>query len=307
MPPTTTTEPDPQPTDTRPPEPDPQPTGPAIVVRSNFATMSAEDKQRFFDAVTRMMTNSDGAGTNDYYRIAAIHGQPAPIHGIHGRETFALWHRAHLVDFERRLRLADRALGNDGTIALPYWDFIEHPEIPDEVLRFQSSFDPELFPADARPSSTLVRASNTQVRANIASWNVAGSLNDSFLNEQHWGFASTRFTAPYPSIESVSNDMHVIIGGNGGPMGGVAWCSYDIVYWLVHANIDRIYESYLALEPDSESEFAEFQKMQTTDVYNQALEPFTKPDGSAAFPTDYFNIAELDYSYDTLVTPPPAQ
>ena len=39
----------------------------------------------------------------------------------HRQETFPGWHRAYLVAFEKGLQAADRALGNDGQIALPYW------------------------------------------------------------------------------------------------------------------------------------------------------------------------------------------
>ena len=33
------------------------------------------------------------------------------------------WHRGYLVEFEHELQKADRELGNDGAIALPYWDW----------------------------------------------------------------------------------------------------------------------------------------------------------------------------------------
>ena len=41
------------------------------------------------------------------------------------------WHRAYLVELEQALQAADRALGNDGRIAVPYWDFtdIDGPEV----------------------------------------------------------------------------------------------------------------------------------------------------------------------------------
>lgn len=50
------------------------------------------------------------------------------------QETFPGWHRAYLKAFEEALQEADRALGNDGLIALPYWDAYTQPEVGGEVV-----------------------------------------------------------------------------------------------------------------------------------------------------------------------------
>ena len=54
--------------------------------------------------------------------------------------------------------------------------------------------------------------------------------------------------------------MHGITGIGGGQMAQVAWASYDIVFWLHHCNVDRIYEAYIKEETDSQEEFASFQE-----------------------------------------------
>jgi len=38
-----------------------------------------------------------------------------------------------MLEFERSLRRADMALGKDGNIGLPYWDWME-PEVNGEVV-----------------------------------------------------------------------------------------------------------------------------------------------------------------------------
>ena len=40
-------------------------------------------------------------------------------------QAFPGWHRAYLLEFERTLRKADMALGGDGNIGLPYWNWAE--------------------------------------------------------------------------------------------------------------------------------------------------------------------------------------
>ena len=39
-----------------------------------------------------------------------------------------------LSEFEKQLQIADKELGNDGRIALPYWDWIDRLEYKDQVL-----------------------------------------------------------------------------------------------------------------------------------------------------------------------------
>ena len=68
-----------------------------------------------------MMVSKNGvAGSSEFFRLASYHGQPAPIYCQHGRETFPGWHRIYLMEFERALQAADRELGGDGFIGLPY-------------------------------------------------------------------------------------------------------------------------------------------------------------------------------------------
>jgi tyrosinase len=41
----------------------------------------------------------------------------------HQQTAFPPWHRMFVVSFERDLQAADRALGRDGSITVPYWDW----------------------------------------------------------------------------------------------------------------------------------------------------------------------------------------
>ena len=80
---------------------------------------------------------------DDDDRIAGYHGwgpQNQTNYCQHGQETFPGWHRAYLSEFEQALRAADRALGNDGRIGLPYWDVLGQPrtaggEVFPKILR----------------------------------------------------------------------------------------------------------------------------------------------------------------------------
>jgi hypothetical protein len=92
------------------------------VVRKEIRSMPAEEQERFLNAVHKLMENKDGPETSEYWRLAGYHGYPED-YCTHRQESFPVWHRAYLIEFERCLQIADKELGNDGLIALPYWDF----------------------------------------------------------------------------------------------------------------------------------------------------------------------------------------
>ena len=93
-----------------------------------------------------------------------------------------------------------------------------------------------------RSQSLVRRASDQQIANQLRSWGVVRKAKDSLLNVEHWRHSSTQFRSTYPSLERAHNDIHVIVGGNGGQMGGVAFAAFDIVFWLHHCNVDRIYD-----------------------------------------------------------------
>jgi len=70
----------------------------------------------------------------NWFRNAFIHLMDCP----HGNWWFYVWHRGYLGFFERSIR----ALSGDPDFAIPYWDWTELPQIPNEM------FDGPLTPTD---------------------------------------------------------------------------------------------------------------------------------------------------------------
>lgn len=58
-----------------------------------------------------------------------------------------MWHRAFLIRFEEALKEADKALGNDGTLGLPYWDWTTGM-FPEKILDMHKDFPENFFPED---------------------------------------------------------------------------------------------------------------------------------------------------------------
>eukprot|EP01060_Flectonema_neradi_P019918 TRINITY_DN2742_c0_g2_i3.p1 TRINITY_DN2742_c0_g2~~TRINITY_DN2742_c0_g2_i3.p1 ORF type:complete len:672 (+),score=149.13 TRINITY_DN2742_c0_g2_i3:1952-3967(+) len=276
--------------------------------------MSQGDVDRFFNAFEKMMENKNGPGTSEFFRIASYHGEPAPYYCQHGRETFPGWHRIYLLEFEKGLQAADKALGNDGNISLPYWDWGNPSEVanglPDVVRQRHTSWPADFWPEELRGramTSSLRRASNAQVANQLRTWGLVDQAKECMLATEHWAFASTRWSGVYPSVEVPHNSIHVIVGGSSGNMGSVAWAAYDVAFWLHHCNVDRLYEAYLEFEPDSHDEFKNFQQTQQTNRFEVPFDPFRKDDGTPYYPVDTFNVESLGYRYSQLPPTPDTQ
>jgi len=117
------------------------------------------------------------------------------------------------------------------------------------------------------------------------------------LSKVYGLFTSTSnytFFASYPaghesSLEGVHGDIHDDIGGEGfwaGHMTIIPMSSYDPVFWLHHANIDRLLALWQAIYPDDyvEPNFnpygSYYQPVDQVDTINTPLAPFHSSNGS---------------------------
>jgi peptidoglycan hydrolase-like protein with peptidoglycan-binding domain len=112
----------------------------------------------------------------------------------------------------------------------------------------------------------------------------------------------------FPSIEGPHNSIHGIVSG----IMSSFQSAFHPVFWLHHCNVDRIYEKYLALEPDSASEFQKHQAKQDPRPAQGFPEgpwgpyaPFTHhKTGKPFHARDCFDAAALGFAYNEL---PPVQ
>lgn len=271
-----------------------------VVTRREIREMDAVAQDRVCDALEAMMSSGE------YFRLASYHGWPGD-YCAHGMEHFPAWHRAYLVDFERALRRADMSLGGDGNIGLPYWDSARvrvGGEVFPAVLRRRF---PSLPPALARQvrnhargaqAMQLVRIgydvpSDGRIAASIAG--LAAQYERALLEDEHWRFASVQSTGV--SLEQPHNEGHVALGF---PMTSVSFAAFHPIFFMHHANVDRVYEQHLRLEPDSAQEFAATQRRrveegtQAVSNFDRQLSPFD------FYPREMFDAARLGFAYDRL-------
>lgn len=173
----------------------------------------------------------------------------------HGSFFFLAWHRMYLYYFERILRAAS----GDPNLTLPYWNYSDtsDPNAQALPLPFRQPQDATnlLFVAQraaAINGGGLMPPSAVSLSAlsftNFSSPNGSGQ---SFGGQTVPGFTHNAF--PHSAFESTPHDVvHGLVGGPGAPGPGCCWMSSfefaarDPIFWLHHANIDRLWEQWLA-------------------------------------------------------------
>jgi hypothetical protein len=183
----------------------------------------------------------------------------------HGNFFFLSWHRIYLYYFERILRAAVQEATADPNyvFALPYWDY-ENPAN-------QALPEPFRLPAEAaNPLYVAERAANCNDGSECVSPEVGSSTEAMtripFCNcgpgdpgcpgcqdgiSSAMAFGSQYASAPlqfngFGELESQPhNVVHDAVGGPDGWMGWVQCAARDGIFWLHHANIDRLWQVWL--------------------------------------------------------------
>ena len=218
-------------------------------------------------AVGVMQGRASNDPTSWVYR-AGIHGSYAPPptgsnwnECQHSSWHFLSWHRMYLYYFERIVRAAVVGLGGPSDWALPYWNYEQPapfnslpepfrvPALPDGAA------NPLFLPAPARSPAIAQGfgispqvASSSAAFAQIAFSSAPGgtSFGGGRLPPAHFGSSRGQLE------QSPHNGVHTQVGGAGdgacgrGLMADPNCAALDPIFWLHHANIDRVWDEWLA-------------------------------------------------------------
>lgn len=176
--------------------------------RKDQAKLTENERQRFLCAFN--VINSNGTLGS----LVDIHGDP--VHQPHTTQRFLPWHRIYLIKFEQALR----AIHPD--VALPYWDWTQASE--QNFPAWLSGFTPTVV----TPTKTVnvTRSPGTSADLATIASNTPGAL------------AQTTFTNFTSQLQGIHNGVHVWVGGS---MGSVPTAPADPIFWMHHANIDRLW------------------------------------------------------------------
>jgi hypothetical protein len=253
-------------------------------------------------AVAELQSRANTDPTSWIYQ-AAIHGSSAtPARAgwnqcQHGGWFFLPWHRLYLYHFERIVRSVVLSQGGPDDWALPYWNYDAGGQSNSLPLPFRE----ETLP-DGSPNPLFVGQRNATINngaglpSTATSASVAMGLAD-FAPPPFPGFGGGQTNGPrhffnaFGALESTPhNVVHVLVGGI---MGDPNTAALDPIFWLHHANIDRLWMEWNDAGNGNPSDAA--WNDQTFQLFDDGGNAETRPLGDANDP-----IGVLGYRYDTI-------
>jgi len=207
----------------------------AVGTRRSVRGMSANDPDlaayRRAVAAMKALPASDPRNWN---RFAAVHASFCP----HGNWYFLPWHRAYLVALENIVRdLADKP-----DFALPYWDWTAERQLPPVFAAGNPRNNPLNHP---RPEFEVDETlPDDMVGPQVISRILASPDFEAFGSARPRGQNSAapawqRRAGARTELEFNPHDG--VHGSLGGDMGQVGPASRDPIFYLHHANVDRLW------------------------------------------------------------------
>lgn len=235
----------------------------AARVRRNVWKLPADDQtlEWYRKAITELIPRPASDPTSWRY-LAAVHGRPSNLPVPPGTQNFwdqcqhqswffLSWHRGYLAAFEAVIARTVESLGGPADWALPFWDYSDTAN-PNARL-MPPAFRDRTLPDGSANALWGTRAQSTNGNFGITPQDT--SLNaltiQNFTNNRPgrpsgFGGPVTGFNpggGDNGAVESIPhNILHVRIGGNGGFMSFPSTAALDPIFWLHHANIDRLWE-----------------------------------------------------------------
>lgn len=262
-------------------------------------------------AIKTLQDRADDDPTSWSYQ-GAIHGSPAlpELPGWnacqHNHWFFLPWHRMYLYRMERLLRAAVIEDGGPAEWALPYWNYDAGTPTNTIPIPFRVQLMPDgtrnpLFVAQRRTGVNAGGGIPSAVTSPAAALAMASfspppapGFGGGVATPQHfWTLTGGVEQTPH-------NDIHNILGGPGGWMGDPDRAALDPIFWLHHANIDRLWSVWTGdggVNPTTASWLNEEFTLFDTDGSSKTL--------AVRDTLDIVN--DLDYQYDDVpVAAPPA-
>ena len=204
------------------------------LTRKEVSTLTAAEVAVYRRGVAAMQKRHATDPTSWIYQ-ANIHGTfdtPAQASWStceHFSDFFLSWHRMYLYYFERILRKAS----GSPTFALPYWNYsiAANRRLP-LIFRQPAS-------EASNPLFTPARAINGGQKLPAAATAVADALGEPlFYSDSAPSFSGSLEGRPHGAV-------HNVVGGGTGWMSSFEMAGRDPIFWLHHANIDRLWESWV--------------------------------------------------------------
>ncbi|MGW6574151.1 tyrosinase family protein [Streptomyces sp. NPDC054945] len=219
---------------------------PVVHVRRNVWTLPEDDLTlAHYAAAVAEMKGRDADDPTSWSYQAAIHGTadtpPKPLWNSckHGSWFFLSWHRMYLWYFERIVRAAVVELGGPADWALPFWDYDADPSqarIPPAFRDEEGGANP-LF---ADRAHQLNQGAPLPFQITSPAYAMGRTR---FVGEAEFGGGITPDGDAFWNRDgAVENSPHNAVHSHIGRwMGRTDTAALDPIFWLHHANIDRLW------------------------------------------------------------------
>jgi tyrosinase len=232
--------------------------GVSMAVRKSATATTAQEQQRYVQGITSLIASGF------YGQLVAIHsdmshdqhGSMGPI----GTQRFLPWHRDFLLKLEQQLQQLDPQA------FVPYWNWTQDRAIPAWMANVLPT-----VPVPGRRNPIVVRRSLGRRGRLPASWETDALV-------QNRSISYTTFTSV---LEGFHNEVH---GWVGGAMGSLMVAPADPIFWMHHAQVDRLWSQWQA-QPGNAN------KRPTLSGPDRVLDPWSET------ATNMQSIATLGYSY----------
>lgn len=184
-----------------------------LCIRKDHRSLTVDEQNRFLNAFM-MIKFSHILGP-----LVDIHANT--VHMMHSNPRFLPWHRIYLLRFEELL------MAVDPTVCVPYWKSSEDQTFPTWLLNFTPTVELMNGP------HTVTR--NIGVGARLPN---AADLAVAMSNPTFNSFAA--------ALEGIHNSGHVWVGGS---MQSIPTAPCDPIFWMHHAELDRIWSVWEAAHP----------------------------------------------------------
>ncbi|SFR75078.1 Common central domain of tyrosinase [Agromyces sp. CF514] len=214
----------------------------------------------------------------------------------HASLFFLPWHRAYLAWFEQHIRDAS----GDDDWALPYWDY----SAPGSTRRLPVEFAVERRTVDGVlvDNPLFSPARSTQAIPAASADIVEALAQPSYVLEREAGFGGTLPDQSFGTVEDrPHNYVHMAIGG---VMRSPSTAGRDPVFWLHHANIDRLWEVWLSLEGSVRLTDAPDTPPELQSAWDSAAFWFgdeQRPETYAMAAVEDLASDRMDYGYESIV------
>jgi tyrosinase len=226
-------------------------------LRRNIWTLPSGDHtvQEYAQGVAIMRARAANDPTSWTYQ-AAMHGTHArSVQALwngcqHGTWFFLAWHRMFIYSFEQIVRAAVVQAGGAADWSLPFWDY----EAGGQQATLPPAFRQPTANGASNPLFESARAPgiNSGLALSPAIASASRALRCArFVGTSQFGGGVTgvaQFSNDTGQIEAQPhNVVHDAVGGNGGLMADPDQAAADPIFWVHHANIDRLWFTWAGL------------------------------------------------------------